>query len=169
MGVPLWQQSVAGWTSWYAYFDEVTEQDIHRTADVLAETLLPFGFTYLQIDDGYQQRPIGLPSHWLNDQRRNSRAGSADLRRYISARGLQPGIWTNVSFQDRAAAEAHPEYFVRTAEGQPARGNWVGYIMDGSSAGTMDSLVTAGLPGAPRHGVGLLQARRPQASPVRGL
>lgn len=136
----LWQQSVAGWTSWYAYFDEVTEQDIHQTADVLAETLLPFGFTYLQIDDGYQQRPIGLPSHWLETNTKFP-SGLGDLRSYISARGLAPGIWTNVSFQDRVAAEAHPEYFVRTAEGQPARGNWVGYIMDGSSAGTMDSLV----------------------------
>lgn len=136
----LWQPSVAGWTSWYAYFDEVTEEDIHQTADVLAETLLPFGFTYLQIDDGYQQRPIGLPSHWLEPNAKFP-SGLGDLRRYISARGLTPGIWTNVSFQDRAAAEAHPEHFVRTAEGQPARGNWVGYIMDGSSAGAMDSLV----------------------------
>ena len=136
-----WTKSVAGWTSWYAYFDKVTEQDIHRTAEVLAETLLPFGYTYLQIDDGYQRLPIGLPGNWLNANEKFP-SGLADLRRVISARGLQPGIWTNVSFQDRTAAAAHPSWFVRTPDGQPALGNWVGYVMDGSSAGTMDTLVT---------------------------
>jgi hypothetical protein len=136
-----WRQSVAGWSSWYAYFDKVTEDDIHRTADVLGEVLRPFGYRYLQIDDGYQRLPIGLPEHWLGTNEKFP-GGLEALRRYISARGLEPGIWTNVSFQDRAAAEAHPGWFVLTADGHPARGNWVGYVMDGSLAGTMDSLVT---------------------------
>lgn len=136
-----WPRSIAGWTSWYAYFDKVTQEDIHRTADVLKEVLLPFGYHYLQIDDGYQRLPIGLPQNWLgaNDKFPD---GLAELRRYIGARGLEPGIWTNVSFQDRVSAEAHPGWFVRTADGRPARGNWVGYVMDGSAAGTLDSLVT---------------------------
>jgi len=135
-----WQQSVAGWTSWYAYFDRVTQDDIHRTADVLGEVLRPFGYRYLQIDDGYQQLPIGLPDHWLNANAKFP-DGLAELRRYISARALEPGIWTNVSFQDRAAAEAHPGWFVPTEAGGPAMGNWVGYVMDASATGTMDSLV----------------------------
>jgi hypothetical protein len=136
-----WQQSVAGWTSWYAWFDKVTQGDIHRTADVIAEVLLPFGYRYLQIDDGYQRLPIGLPEHWLgtNDKFPD---GLAELRRYIGGRGLEPGIWTNVSFQDSAAAAAHPGWFVRTEDGAPARGNWVGYVMNGSASGAMDSLVT---------------------------
>lgn len=136
-----WTKSVVGWTSWYAFFDKVTEGDIRATADVLGEVLRPFGYDYLQIDDGYQTLPIGLPSHWLNANEKFP-SGLADLRRYISGRGLEPGIWTNVSFADRAAAEAHPEWFVRNADGTPAWGNWVGYVTDGSSAGTMDTLVT---------------------------
>lgn len=135
-----WPHSVAGWTSWYAYFDRVTEEDIHRTADVLGEVLRPFGYRYLQIDDGYQQLPIGLSDHWL---RANAKFpnGLAELRRYIRGKGLEPGIWTNVSFQDSAAAEAHRGWFVRTEDGRPARGNWVGYVLDASATGTMDSLV----------------------------
>jgi hypothetical protein len=135
-----WRSSVAGWTSWYAFFDKVTQDDIHRTADVLSEVLLPFGYRYLQIDDGYQRLPIGLPDHWLTTNDKFP-GGLDELRRYIGARGVEAGIWTNVSFQDSSAAWAHPEYFVRTAEGRPARGNWVGYVMDGSSAEAMDSLV----------------------------
>jgi alpha-galactosidase len=136
-----WTKSVAGWTSWYAFFDKVTEQHIHQTADVLSEVLRPFGYTYLQIDDGYQRLPIGMPDHWLHTNDKFP-GGLDSLQRYISARGLQPGIWTNVSFQDRLPAETHPQWFVRTADEKPARGNWVGYVLDGSSAGAMDSVVT---------------------------
>ena len=136
-----WTKSVAGWTSWYAFFDKVTEQEIHQTADVMSEALSPFGYTYLQIDDGYQQLPIGMPDHWLHANDKFP-GGLDSLARYITARGLAPGIWTNVSFQDRLPAETHPEWFVRTADDKPARGNWVGYVLDGNSAGAMDSVVT---------------------------
>ncbi len=135
-----WAHSVAGWTSWYAFRDKVTEADIHRTADVMRDVLRPFGFTYLQIDDGYQQVPIGTPDHWLQANTKFP-AGLSALRRAISDRGLEPGIWTNVSFAMRDSALAHPEWFVRDAAGQPAEGNWVGYVMDGSSPATMDALI----------------------------
>jgi alpha-galactosidase len=136
-----WTKSVAGWTSWYAFFDKVTERDIHQTADVMSEALRPFGYTYLQVDDGYQQIPIGMPDHWLHSNDRFP-GGLDSLERYVSTRGLQPGIWTNVSFQDRLPAETHPQWFVRTTDEKPATGNWVGYVLDGSSTGAMDSVVT---------------------------
>ncbi len=136
-----WEQSVAGWTSWYAFFDKVTERDIRRTADVLGDVLGPFGYRYLQIDDGYQRLPIGVPEHWLQANEKFP-GGLASLRRYISDRGLEPGIWTNVSFQDPDAAAAHPAWFVPGADGRPARGNWVGFVMDGSRPATISSLIT---------------------------
>ena len=136
-----WRESVAGWTSWYAYFDKVTARDIERMAEVLGRRLGPYGYRYLQIDDGYQQNPIGLPSHWLVPNAKFP-AGLAALEDSIRARGLVPGIWTNVSFADREAALAHPGWFVPAAGGGPAWGNWVGYVMDGTSPGAMDTLVT---------------------------
>lgn len=135
-----WAGSVTGWTSWYAFFDKVTEADIHRTADVMSEVLKPYGFTYLQIDDGYQQVPIGLPDHWLTTNAKFP-SGLAALRRYIADRGLQPGIWTNVSFAQRDVAEANPQWFVKDANGRPAFGNWVGYVMDGSDPRTYRDLL----------------------------
>jgi len=136
----VWDRSVAGWTSWFAFLDSVTEGDVRRTADVMAEALAPWGYQYLQIDDGYEREPIGLPDHWL---RANDKfpAGLAGLERYIADRGLEPGIWTNVTFHDRAWALAHPGYFVTDSQGRPAYGNWVGYVMDGSNPATLNELV----------------------------
>lgn len=138
----VWDRSVAGWTSWFAFLDKVTESDIRRTADVLAETLLPYGYDYLQIDDGYQRQPIGLPDHWLTTNEKFP-AGLPGLERYIAGRGLKPGIWTNTTFHDSAYAAAHPEYFLPAPapEGGPAYGNWVGYVMDGSNPATLKDLV----------------------------
>jgi alpha-galactosidase len=132
--------SVAGWTSWFAFFDRVTEDDIRRTAEVVSEVLKPFGYDVLQIDDGYQREPIGVPANWLNTN--DKFPGGVDgLRTLIAARGLTPGIWTNTTFHDRDWALAHPRFFVRAPEGGPAYGNWVGYVMDGAAPGTLDTLV----------------------------
>jgi len=134
------RESVAGWTSWFAFFDRVTEQDIRRTADVLAEVLLPFGYRVLQIDDGYQRAPIGLPDNWLrwNDK---FPSGLEGVQRYIAERGLTPGLWTNTAFHDRGWATAHAANFLPSLEGGPAYGNWVGFVMDAAHPATMEELV----------------------------
>ncbi len=136
-----WKGSVAGWTSWYAFKDKVTQQDIADTAATLAETLAPFGYEYVQIDDGFQQDPIGVPDHWLRPNQKFP-GGLDGLKASITERGLKPGLWTNVSFAQEDWALAHPEYFVAGPDGGPARGNWVGYVMDGSNPKTLADLVT---------------------------
>ncbi|HVA58890.1 MAG: hypothetical protein WBQ26_13555 [Gemmatimonadaceae bacterium] len=136
----VWTGSVAGWTSWYAFLDRVTERDVERAADALHDVLAPFGYTYLQIDDGYEQDPIGTPAHWLHPNAKFP-SGLDGLERYIAARGLVPGIWTNASFADSAYVFTHKAEFVTTADGAPAYGNWVGYVMDASNSATLDHLV----------------------------
>ena len=129
-----------GWTSWFAFFDKVTEADIKRAADMMATRLKPWGYTVLQLDDGYQQLPIGVPDHWLTPNAKFP-SGMGALARYEVERGLQPAIWTNVSFADATWAKAHPSYFVRDTSGAPVRGNWVGYVMDGSTPRTFADLM----------------------------
>ena len=136
----VWQRSVAGWTSWYAFLDRVTQQDVEQAADVMHDVLAPFGYTYLQIDDGYERDPIGTPAHWLHPNAKFP-SGLDGLERYIAGRGLTPGIWTNASFADSAYAFAHPSEFVTLADGAPASGNWVGYVMDASNRATLNDLV----------------------------
>ncbi|HVZ78988.1 MAG TPA: alpha-galactosidase [Gemmatimonadaceae bacterium] len=137
----VWHESVAGWTSWFAYLDKVTEADIRRTADVLSAALRPYGYEYLQIDDGYERDPIGTPANWLNANDKFP-SGLAGLRAYIASRGLRPALWTNVSFQDSTWAWAHQQDFVASPDGGPAHGNWVGYVMDGSRAQALNDLIT---------------------------
>ena len=129
-----------GWTSWFAFLDKVTENDIRRTADMMVARLAPWGYHVVQLDDGYQQLPIGVPEHWLTPNAKFP-AGMRALAEMLVSRGLEPAIWTNVSFADAAWAESHPEYFVRDSSGRPARGNWVGYAMDGSNPSTFGDLI----------------------------
>ena len=129
-----------GWTSWFAFFDKVTEDDIKRTADMMETRLAPWGYSVLQLDDGYQQLPIGVPEHWLTPNGKFP-SGMGALATYIAGRGLMPAIWTNVAFADAPWAMANPAYFLRDASGKPVRGNWVGYAMDGANPSTFPDLM----------------------------
>ena len=135
-----WNRSAAGWTSWFAYKDRVTEADIHTAVDAIAERLAPFGYEYVQIDDGFQRLPVGVPENWINTNGKFP-GGLGGMHDYIASRGLQGGLWTNTAFADSTWAAAHPKYFVRTPDGQPARGNWIGFVMDGANPATMKDLV----------------------------
>jgi alpha-galactosidase len=135
-----WNRSAAGWTSWFAYRDRITEADVHAAVDAIAERLAPFGYEYVQIDDGFQRLPIGVPENWLNTNGKFP-SGLKGMRDYITSHGLQPGLWTNTTFADSAWAATHPRYFVRSPDGKPAQGNWVGFVMDGANPATMRDLV----------------------------
>jgi alpha-galactosidase len=134
-----WPGSVAGWISWFAFFDKVTAGDIVETAAVFSEVLRPFGYEYLQIDDGFQQIQ-GAPEKWLVPNAKFP-GGLKSLAGTIEARGLKPGIWTAASVLDRAPVDARPEWFVRDGRGVPVRGNWIGWILDASNPEALDRMV----------------------------
>ena len=135
----VWPSSVAGWISWFAFFNKVSEQDMMKTADVVAEVLKPYGFEYFQMDDGYQ-RKNGTPEFWLTPKETFPR-GLRFLSEYITGKGLKPGIWTATNFHDSAYAFSHPDFFVRAVNGKPAFGNWIRYAPDGSNPAVLDTLV----------------------------
>jgi hypothetical protein len=134
-----WTDPIVGWCSWFAFFDKVTDQDIRRTADTMSEVLAPYGYDYLQIDDGYQQA-TGLPELWLTPNAKFPE-GLAATAAYIRKKGLKPGIWTNATFSQTEYAEQHKEWFVRDEGGQVARGNWINHPVDATAPGALDTLV----------------------------
>ena len=135
-----WNKPVVGWCSWFAYFSDVDEIKMKTAADVISEKLKPFGVEYIQIDDGFQKVPIGMPDTWLEPNNKFP-SGMDGLAEYILGKGLKPGVWTNVSFADKDAAMRNKNLFVPDDVGNPARGRWVGYIMDGSKKETLDKLI----------------------------
>ena len=137
----VYQKPVVGWCSWFAYFDKVTEANVIKTADIISEKFKPFGLSYLQIDDGYQQNPVGTAKSWLIPNQKFP-SGLEKLAKYISNKGLQPGIWTNVSFTDSASAYQNRTLFVRDKKNIPVSGNWIGYVMDGNQPATIEKFIT---------------------------
>lgn len=135
----VWPGPVVGWCSWFAFFDRVTEQDVRGTAEVMAEVLAPFGYEYLQVDDGYQ-RASGLPELWLTPNQKFP-SGLPALAASIKGRGLRPGIWTNATFSQTDYAQQHREQFVLDDAGNLARGNWIDHPVDASAPGALDRLV----------------------------
>ena len=135
----VWPEPVAGWISWFAFYDRVTEADIVETADVLAETLRPFGYDLLQIDDGYQKGE-GRPDLWLTANDKFPR-GLGFLPGYIKSKGLKPGLWTNVAFKQADYVEEHRDWFVSGDDGEPARGNWIEFSLDASNKAAVDAVV----------------------------
>jgi len=135
----VWKKPVVGWCSWFAFFAGITEKDVLRTADVISEVLAPFGYEYLQIDDGYQSGN-GLPDLWLNPNEKFPN-GLEYLVEYIKSKGLKPGIWTNVSFNQKDFAEQHKDWFVTDENGDIATGRWIDMSLDGSNSEAVDKIV----------------------------
>ena len=135
----VWERPVVGWCSWFAFLDDITERDMLRTTDVLAEVLAPYGFEYVQMDDGYQ-RDIGLPELWLEPNEKFPH-GLGYLVSYIKRKGLKPGIWTNTAFAQTEFAEKHKDWFVLDGKGRVARGNWIRHILDASVPAALDGIV----------------------------
>lgn len=134
------EKPVVGWCSWFAFWNRVTEADIHRTANVLSEKLVPYGLEYLQMDDGFQQEPVGWPGSWLSPNEKFP-AGLENLAHYIGEKGMKPGIWTNVIFSDKTGAEANKNLFVTDKNGKLAEGKWIKYIIDGSNPETIGKII----------------------------
>jgi hypothetical protein len=134
-----WQKPIVGWCSWFAFFDRVTEQDIRRTTDVIADVLAPYGYEYVQMDDGYQ-RGTGLPELWLKPNEKFP-GGLEALAAYVRSKGLKPGIWTNAAFSQTAFAEQHKDWFVLDRAGGVAKGNWIDHPLDASVRAALDAIV----------------------------
>jgi len=137
----LYKKPIVGWCSWFAYFDKVSENQIVQLTKVASEKLKPYGLQYIQIDDGYQQLPIGPVAHWLTANQKFPK-GMGYLASTIGEAGFIPGIWTNVAFADSSEAINNKQFFIRDKEENPVKGNWVDYVMDGSNPETISKYIT---------------------------
>jgi hypothetical protein len=105
------------WCSWGSYYSMITESDMVRNVDSIAEKLKPYGFQYVQLDDGYDRGPGG--SHcWIeNWDRKKFPHGPQWLVGYIKSKGLHPGLWI-VPNAYAGAVQSHPDWYLRDKEGK---------------------------------------------------
>jgi melibiase-like protein/alpha galactosidase C-like protein len=105
------------WSSWTSYYEDVREEDIVRNTDWLAANLKPYGFGYVELDDGYDRIANGAHS-WISGW--NERAfphGPEWLAHYIKSKGLHAGLWL-VPNSYAAATQIHPDWYLRDKKGQ---------------------------------------------------
>ena len=104
------------WGSWTAYYYEALESDIVSNADWLAANLKPYGFQYVQIDDGYD-RGKKEGHYWIENWNKTLFPhGPEWLARHIKSIGLHPGLWL-VPNSYAGAYEQHPDWYIYDKSG----------------------------------------------------
>jgi alpha-galactosidase len=96
-----------GWESWWSgHTGNATEADIKAAADAMASKLLPFGYEYILIDDGWYD---GFDEYgrWKPDLRKfpDGWKGTAD---YVHSKGLKIGIYLTPGVNDTVVAANSP-------------------------------------------------------------
>ncbi|EGR0142410.1 alpha-galactosidase [Vibrio cholerae] len=111
-----------GWCSWYAYYAEVTEQDIKENVAILAERHPELEWVLL--DDGYQ----AFMGDWLTPSKKFP-SGIEQVIADIRAQGKKPAIWLApfIAEADSAVFRQHPDWFVKNAAGQPLKAEEITY------------------------------------------
>ena len=105
------------WSSWTSYYEQVKENDIVLNADWIAQHLRPYGFQYVQLDDGYDRDPQG-EHYWITRwDKKKFPHGPKWLADYIRSKGLHPGIWL-VPNSQAAFVTTHPDWYVYYKNGK---------------------------------------------------
>lgn len=105
------------WSSWTSYYEDVTEQDVTKNADWLADHLKPYGFEYVQLDDGYDRDEKGQHT-WIDGwNKQRFPHGPEWLARYIRSKGLRAGLWL-VPNAYAGAVKDHPDWYVHDRDGK---------------------------------------------------
>lgn len=112
----VFQSAPIIWGSWTAYYFEAKESDIVSNTDWLSSNLKPYGFQYVQIDDGYDRgKPEG--HYWIeNWNKKLFPHGPEWIAKYIKAKGLRPGLWL-VPNSYAGAFEKHPDWYLYDKSG----------------------------------------------------
>ncbi|MGZ4974926.1 MAG: alpha-galactosidase, partial [Limisphaerales bacterium] len=105
---------INGWCSWFSFFGAISEAEVIRNSVFAAEHLKPFGFEYIQVDDGFY-RGFG---DWEGNDRFPH--GMKWLAETIRKHGLKPGIWLApyVIAEGTEVHRDHPDWLVHHPDGR---------------------------------------------------
>ncbi|MGF7230907.1 glycoside hydrolase family 36 protein [Arachidicoccus sp.] len=134
---PIFKSPIpVGWSSWYCYGSDFTQNDIIENLKGFAKTLP--SLKYIQIDDGFQP----FMGDWLVP---NPKYGSLpNTLSAIKKEGFTPAIWLApfIAEKNSALFKNHPDWFVKDSCGAPLVSSKVGfggwhngpwYVLDGTN------------------------------------
>jgi alpha-galactosidase len=116
------EMAPTGWCSWTAFYEKLSEQDILRQVEWLAERRSTLPVEVVQIDDGWEKA--------VGDWEANERFphGMAWLSEQIRQAGFTPGLWLApyMVHPRSRLAETYPDWLVKNPRGRPASAgyNW---------------------------------------------
>ncbi|MDR2091026.1 MAG: alpha-galactosidase [Clostridiales bacterium] len=122
---PRAKKILKGYTSWYNYYQDISEEIILRDLDAL--TAKSNKFNTFQIDDGYQTA-VG---DWLSVDGKKFPNGMKTIADAIHKKGLKAGLWLaplGAQLGSKVLAE-HPEWFIKNEKGENLvmGPNWGGF------------------------------------------
>ncbi len=108
-----------GWTSWYNYYTDISEEILLGNIEALEKFGAPIN--YFQIDDGYQEA-VG---DWLRIKDSFPR-GMKYLADRSRTAGFTPGLWLAPFICERrcALAREHPEWILTDERGRRVPAGW---------------------------------------------
>jgi alpha-galactosidase len=112
-----------GWWSWTAYYFGLNQASAATNAAWLSENLKKLGYTYFQIDEGYQY----ARGEYTTADRQLFPLGLAHIADVVRHDGLTFGLWTApFEVSERAwVYQNHKEWLVHNAAGAPIH---IGYV-----------------------------------------
>ncbi|MHB8971372.1 MAG: hypothetical protein ACYC3X_23795 [Pirellulaceae bacterium] len=137
----------AGYCTWYAdkFGGACDEKHLAELATFAAEHLKPYGFEFVQIDDGWQDGvSTNGPCRNFTTHRPAGpyASGMQAMASEISRVGLTPGIW----FMPFAGTHydpffrEHQDWFAKDQNGQPFETSWGGTCLDMTHPGAREHL-----------------------------
>ena len=104
------------WGSWTAYYYEASESDIVSNTDWLSANLKPYGFQYVQIDDGYD-RGKEEGHYWIeNWNKKLFPHGPEWIAGYIKSKGLGPDYGLSQILM-QVLSNKHPDWYIYDKSG----------------------------------------------------
>ena len=116
------REKIFGYTSWYNYYQNITEEIILNDLKGLDSR-----FNVFQIDDGYET----YVGDWLDVDPKKFPRGLKPIVEEIHAKGYKTGLWLApfAAEKESKLVKEHPEWLKKDRHGKPvfAGGNWSGF------------------------------------------
>ena len=115
-------EKIFGYTSWYNYYQDISEQILLRDLEALDDR-----FNLFQIDDGYET----FVGDWLDVDEKKFPHGLSFIPEKAHVRGFKAGIWLApfVAEEKSRLFQEKPDFFKRDKDGQFVKcgSNWSGF------------------------------------------